>query len=90
MPKGTVVEIVYEPVKFGFRDRVIFVEIHEDPYGLIEDLEQHTRRIAQKMAIENSVDWEKVYLAMDVKNGVPAPVGTLPKGGEGKKSSSRR
>jgi hypothetical protein len=42
------------------------------------------------MAIEDSVDWEKVYLAMDVKNGVPAPVGTLPRGGDGKKSSSRR
>src|SRR5512137_3031050 len=64
VPKGTVVEIVYEPVKFGFRDRVIFVEIHEDPYGLIEDLEQHTRSIAKKMDIEHSVNWEKVYLAM--------------------------
>jgi L,D-transpeptidase ErfK/SrfK len=90
VPKGTVVEIIYEPVMFGFRDRVIFVAFHDDPYGLIEDLEQHTRSIAQKMAIEDLVDWEKVYLAMDVKNGVPAPVGTLPRGGGGKKSSSRR
>jgi len=90
VPKGTVVEIVYEPVKFGFRDRVIFVAVHEDPYGLIEDLEQHTRSVARKMAIEDFVDWEKVYLAMDVKNGVPAPVGTLPRGGDGKKSTSHR
>jgi len=90
VPKGALVEIVYEPVKFGFRDRVIFVEVHEDPYGLIEDLEQHTRSIAQKMAIEDSVDWEKVYLAMDLKNGVPAPVGALPKEGDGKKPSRRR
>jgi len=90
VPKGTVVEIIYEPVKFGFRERVIFVEIHEDPYGLIEDLEQHTRSVAKKMAVEDSVDWEKIYLAMDLKNGVPAPVGTLPEGSGGKKSSSRR
>ncbi len=90
VPKGTIVEIVYEPVKFGFRERVIFVEIHDDPYGLIEDFEQHTRSLAKKMAVENSVDWEKIYMAMDVKNGVPVPVGTLPKGGDGKKSSSRR
>jgi L,D-transpeptidase ErfK/SrfK len=90
VPKGTVVEIIYEPVKFGFRDRVIFVEVHEDPYGLIEDLEQHTRDVAQKMAIDDSVDWEKVYLAMDVKNGVPTPVGTLSRGDGAKKSSSRR
>jgi L,D-transpeptidase ErfK/SrfK len=90
VPKGTVVEIIYEPVKFGFRNRVIFVEVHEDPYGLIEDLEQHTRSVAQKMAIDDSVDWEKVYLAMDVKNGVPTPVGTLSRGDGAKKSSSRR
>jgi L,D-transpeptidase ErfK/SrfK len=90
VPKGTVVEIIYEPVKFGFRDGVIFVEVHEDPYGLIEDLEQHTRSVAQKMAIDDSVDWEKVYLAMDVKNGVPTPVGTLSRGNGEKKSSSRR
>jgi L,D-transpeptidase ErfK/SrfK len=89
VPRGTVVEIVYEPVKFGFRNRVIFVEVHEDPYGMIEDLEQHTRSVAKKMAIEDWVDWEKVYLAMDAKNGVPAPVGTLPRGGDGTKSSSR-
>jgi len=90
VPRGAVVEIIYEPVKFGFRNGVIFVEVHEDPYGLIEDLEQHTRGIAKKMAIENSVDWEKIYLAMDVKNGVPAPVGTLPRGGDGKRETSRR
>jgi L,D-transpeptidase ErfK/SrfK len=90
VPKGAVVEIIYEPVKFGFRNRVIFVEVHEDPYGLIEDLEQHTRSVAQKMAIDDSVDWEKVYLAMDVKDGVPTPVGTLPRGYGTKKSSSRR
>jgi L,D-transpeptidase ErfK/SrfK len=89
VPRGTVVEIVYEPVKFGFRNRVIFVEVHEDPYGLIEDLEQHTRSVAKKMAIEDSVDWEKVYRAMDVKNGVPTPVGALPRGGGEKRSSSR-
>ncbi len=82
VPKGTVVEIIYEPVKFGFRGRVIFVEVHEDPYGLIEDLEQHTRDVAGKMAIEDSVDWEKVYLALDTKNGAPVPVGTLARGRE--------
>ncbi len=79
VPKGTIVEIIYEPVKFGTRGKVIFVEIHEDPYGLIEDLEQHTRSVAEKMAVSDSVDWEKVYLAMEAKNGVPVPVGTLRK-----------
>jgi len=67
---------------------VIFVEFHEDPYGLIVDMEQHTRSVAKKMAIENFVDWEMIYIAWEEKNGVPFPVGNLPKGGEGRKPSS--
>lgn len=89
-PTGTVVEIIYEPVKFGFRGNVIFVEVHEDLYGRIRNLEQHTRKVARKMAIEDSVDWKKVHLALDTRSGVPVPVGALPKGGEGKKSAGRR
>jgi len=88
VPIGTVGEIIYEPVKFGFRERMIFVEFHEDPYDLIEDMEQHTRKLAKKMAIENWVDWEMIYVAWEEKSGVPVPVGTLPEGGAGRKSSS--
>ena len=90
VPKGTVVEILYEPVKFGIREKIIFVEIHDDPYGLIEDLEEHTRSVAKKMGVSDSVDWEKVYLAMEEKNGVPVPVGTARKGGDGRKPGSPR
>ena len=87
VPMGTVVEIVYEPVKFGYRGGVIFVEVHEDPYGFIEDAEQHARSVAQSRGIEAHVDWEKVDEAIEWKNGVPLPVGTLPKGGDGKRPS---
>jgi L,D-transpeptidase ErfK/SrfK len=90
VPMGTVVEIVYEPVKFGYRGGVIFVEVHEDPYGFIEDAEQHARSVAQSRGIEAYVDWEKVDEAVEWKNGVPVPVGTLPKGGDGKKQSKNR
>ena len=86
VPKGTVVEIVYEPVKFGYRGGVIFVEVHEDPYGFIEDMEQHARSVAKSRGIEEYVDWEKIDEAIEWKNGVPVPVGTLPKGGDGKKT----
>jgi L,D-transpeptidase ErfK/SrfK len=88
--KGTVVEIVYDPVKFGYRGGVIFVEVHEDPYGFIEDMEQQARSVAKSRGIEEYVDWEKVDEAIEWKNGVPVPVGTLPKGGDGKRPSSRR
>jgi L,D-transpeptidase ErfK/SrfK len=81
-PTGTIVEIVYQPVKFGVRGRVVFMEVHDDLYGLVGDLEQHARRIAKKLAIENHVDWQKVRRALDTKSGVPVPVGALPKGGD--------
>jgi L,D-transpeptidase ErfK/SrfK len=90
VPMGTVVEIVYEPVKFGYNGGVIFVEVHEDPYGLIEDAEQLVRSVAKSRGIEEYVDWEKVDEAVVWKSGVPIPVGTLPKGGDGKRPSSRR
>ena len=90
VPVGAVVEIVYESVKFGYSGGVIFVEVHEDPYGFIEDMEQHARSVAKRRGIEEYVDWEKVDEAVEWKNGVPIPVGTLPKGGDGKRPSSRR
>jgi L,D-transpeptidase ErfK/SrfK len=90
VPVGTVVEIVYESVKFGYREGIIFVEVHEDPYGFIEDAEQLARSVAKSRGIEEYVDWEKVDEAIEWKNGVPIPVGTLPKGGDGKRPSSRR
>ena len=89
VPKGTVVEILYEPVKFGYRGRVIFMEVHGDPYGFIEDMNQHARTVAEQRGIEAFMDWERVEQAIESKNGVPVPVGTLPKGGDGKRPSGR-
>ena len=86
---GAVVEIVYEPVKFGYRGGVIFVEVHEDPYGFIKNEATGAQR-RKSRGIEEYMDWEKVDEAIEWKNGVPIPVGTLPKGGDGKRPSSRR
>ncbi|NPV05798.1 MAG: L,D-transpeptidase family protein [Syntrophaceae bacterium] len=89
VPKGTVVEILYEPVKFGLRGSTIYVEVHGDPYGFIGDMGQHARLVARKQGIEAYADWEKIDEAIEAKNGVPVPVGTLPKGGDGRKLSRR-
>jgi L,D-transpeptidase ErfK/SrfK len=90
VPKETVVYIVYQPVKFGFRRGEIFVEVHKDIYGRIKNLERHARAVARKMALEDSVDWKKVHMALHDKSGVPVPVGALPEGGEGTKSLRHR
>jgi L,D-transpeptidase ErfK/SrfK len=90
VPTETVVDIVYQPVKFGFRGGEIFIEVHDDIYGRVKNLERHARAVARKMALEDSVDWEKVHVALHEKNGVPVPVGALPEGGEGEQSSRHR
>jgi len=90
VPKQTVVYIVYQPVKFGFRRGEIFVEVHEDIYGRIKNLERHARSLAKKMDIEDSVDWEQVHMALHEKSGVPVPVGAPPEGGGGEQSSRHR
>lgn len=90
VPKGTVVEIIYEPVKFGLREGVIFVEVHKDPYGFIEDMERYARSVAKKKGIGEYTDWKEVGEAIKLKNGVPLPVGILPEGENGKRSLSHR
>jgi len=90
VPKETFVFIVYQPVKFGFKRGEIFIEVHEDIYGRIKNLERHTRAVAKEMGIEDSVDWEEVHMALHDKSGVPVPVGAQPKGGEGEQSSRYR
>jgi hypothetical protein len=77
-------------VKFGFKRDKIFVEVHEDIYGRIKNMERHARALAKKMGIEDSVDWEEVQMALDDKSGVPVPVGTRSEGGEGEQSSRNR
>jgi hypothetical protein len=53
-------------------------------------MKQHARTVAKKRCIEDFMNWERVDEAIESKNGVPVPVGTLAKGGDGKKPSSRR
>ncbi len=89
-PRGTLVYIVYQPVKFGFRKGRIFVEVHDDIYGRIKNLERHARSLAKKMGIEDSLDWEEVHMALHEKSGVPVPVGALPEGGGGERLSRHR
>lgn len=89
-PDGTIVDIIYRPLKFGFRDGLIFIEVHEDIYGKIRNMEWHARAAARRAGVEDFVDWEKVQIALKRKSGVPVPVGALPEGGESETVSPHR
>jgi L,D-transpeptidase ErfK/SrfK len=82
VPVNTPVEIIYEPVKLGFKDRGIFIEVHPDLYGKIPDLEEYTLNRLKESALMNFISMEKVKAALERQNGVPVCIGMLRKGGD--------
>ncbi len=79
---GTVVEIIYEPVKIGFRNQKIFLEVHPDIYGNIPNMLNYTIKRLEASGLLSSVSMELVERAVDVADGVPVSIGILAKGGD--------
>jgi L,D-transpeptidase ErfK/SrfK len=77
VPVNTPVEIVYEPVKVGFRDNVIYVEVHPDSYGRFQNLEPYAiERLIDAVGLEY-VSLDSFREAVQACSGVPVPIGTL-------------
>jgi len=74
VPIGTPVHIIYEPVKIGFKEGHIFIEVHEDIYHRIPALFQYTLQKMEKKGIKNLVDLEKIKEAIDQRRGVPIDI----------------
>jgi len=79
---NTPVEIVYEPVKIGFQDQNIFMEIHPDIYNRIPDLQAQTLSRLHELDILSSVSFSLVKDALEKQSGLPVRVGFLKKGGD--------
>jgi len=82
VPVNTPVEIVYEPVKIGFHDQNIFMEVHPDIYNRILDMQAHTLSRLHELDILRSVSLLLVKDALEKKSGLPIRVGFLKKGGD--------
>ena len=76
------VEIVYEPVKIGFQDQNIFMEVHPDIYNRIPDMQAQTLSRLHELDILSSVSFSLVKDALEKQSGLPVRVGTLKKGGD--------
>jgi len=76
-PTGTSVEIVYEPVKVGFRRGEIFVEVHPDLYGRICRMEEYAVQRLQESVSLRCVSMELLRTALEECKGVPVAVGSL-------------
>ncbi len=71
---GTPGEIVYQPVKFGWRGDALYVEVHDDLYGKYPGLWNYAMHEVQRKGLEDQVDLKKLELAVIAKNGVPTYV----------------
>jgi L,D-transpeptidase ErfK/SrfK len=81
-PSGTPVEIIYAPVKIGFRNGAIFLEVHPDTYGKVADLEADAKTRLQNLNIWDHVSKDILKTAIRNRNGVPVRIGAERKGGD--------
>jgi L,D-transpeptidase ErfK/SrfK len=79
---GTPVEIINAPIKIGFRNGDIFLEVHRDPYGNHVNLESYVQKRLQDLQLWKYVAMNKVLGALQEKNGLPLKIGTVRKGGD--------
>jgi len=79
---GTVVEIIYEPVKIGLRNQEIFLEVHPDIYGNIPNMLNYAIKRLETCGLLSNVSMELVERTVDVADGVPVSIGILAKGGD--------
>lgn len=83
-PVMTRVEIVYEPLKVGFRHGQVFVEVHPDLYGRIQAMEEYAVRRLRENVDMRCVSVDLLRAALADCRGVPVSVGTLnAQGGRG-------
>ncbi|MFZ5449389.1 MAG: L,D-transpeptidase [Thermodesulfobacteriota bacterium] len=73
-PVGTSVELIYEPVKFGFLQGRIYVEVHEDIYFRIPDMLQYGIKKVQDQNLAGRIDWPRFLQAMEEKTGAPRDI----------------
>jgi len=73
-PVGTTVEIIYEPVKFGFLQGRVFVEVHEDIYMRIPDLLSYALKRLMDKGLAAHVNWPRFLQAVEEKSGAPVDI----------------
>ena len=74
---NTPFEIIYEPLKIGFQDNNIYMEIHPDVYKRIPDMYEHAEKRLKDLGIWNHVSVEAVKESIQKQNGIPICVGYL-------------
>lgn len=72
--RGMPVNIIYQPVKLGQRDGVLYLEAHPDPRELVLMPLTEIMRQRDRIAPGAELDWQAVRLVLQQQTGVPQPV----------------
>lgn len=73
-PVGTTVDVIYEPVKFGFLKGRVFVEVHEDIYSKIPDLLKYAMTRVSDRGLAGRINWTKFLQAVAEQSGAPVDI----------------
>jgi L,D-transpeptidase ErfK/SrfK len=71
---GTRGQLLYQPIKLGESDGEIYVEVHEDIYRRIPDLERAALQLAREARLIDRIDTGLLRRAVQEKRGVPVAV----------------
>ncbi len=82
-PMGIPVEIVYAPVKVGIRDKAVYVEVHPDTEGRIDDMAQYARDRIAALGLAGCFSEKRLLDAITASDGVPVRIGAVGKDGSG-------
>jgi len=80
-PVGTPGRFVYQPIKFGWRNDALYVEVHDDLYSVYPGLWNHALNEVKRLKLQSDVDMPKLQKAVEAKSGVPTYVMNGPEPG---------
>jgi L,D-transpeptidase ErfK/SrfK len=75
---GTPGEFIYQPVKIGVRDGLVYAEVHPDIYGLRSDLAQEAENLLAKRGLADAVDRTALRQALAQQSGLPVMISRDP------------
>ena len=71
---GTLGELVYQPIKFGESNGQVYVEVHDDIYKRIPNLEQAAFALARRHRVIDRIDANQLRQAVRERRGMPVIV----------------
>ncbi len=74
VPVKTPVELIYEPVKIGFKLGRIYAEVHPDIYQKIPDLSAYGLNKVRSLGLMEKVNQELLQKILEEKRGIPVDI----------------